>query len=134
MQKNFKPISPKVQEILDRKTVEDYPITFKHYSQAVNDYINACKAALVQGIRQDIFTSRDPVAAGNRAYNKVEIFKPVFVTIGQGSDAEPGDAELLNALSLDWIVETLTTCQTCPATIDPRKCTGLCVKWGIVPK
>ncbi len=128
------PINPKVKAILDLDREASTPIVFKHYSRTVNDYIHACKDALVQGVRQDMNATRDPILCGNNAYNKVEVFKPVFAQMAQDPESDPEDAELLYSLSIDWIRETLLICQKCPAVTDPRRCTGLCVKWGVVPK
>lgn len=127
-------MNPKVREILDMDVKSEYPVTFIPYSQTVNDYMKACKPSLVQDIRQDVHATRDMIGAGNRAYDKVSVFEPVFSRMAKGEGSEPGDAELMYALSLDWIVETLSTCQACPAVLDPKRCTGLCVKWGVVPK
>lgn len=132
--RNLNSIDPKVKKILDLDVSSSYPEEIKHYSEPVNDYIRACKPSLVQGIRQDILTNRNALAACNRAYSKVEVFTPLFYHLANDPRSEPDDAELMMALSLYWIVETVETCRTCPASTDPRRCTGLCVKWGIVPK
>lgn len=131
------PLNVKIQKLIEQDFVATYPselIDFKPYSKPVQEYIKACRPAVIQGVRIDMRETRDPIEAGNRAYAKVEVFKPVFAQMALCEGSDPEDAELMRQLTCDWIVETLTICQTCPATKDPKKCTGLCSKWGIVPR